>query len=171
MHPLIGSLLLAMAVAAAAWIAIVWRGISQRWLPADLRGAKLAMVERNVRIEMPFRLAGRPDRVYRLTTGVLVPVENKNRDDHLAYHTDIVQLSLQAWLLRRQGMRTASFGFVVINSRRTGRRLALRVALLDDRACLRVITRYFDVIEGRAAPVKSRGAKCRTCGHREICHG
>lgn len=181
MHTLIAFGLFGLAVAAAVWTALVWRGFTQVWLPEELKHAKVAMVEKNLRIDAPLPVVGRsgkrlrlpvvgrPDRVYRLESGLHVPVENKNRDGHWIYDTDIAQLSLQAWLLRQKGMETASFGFVAINSRRSGRRQALRVELLGDGECLRIIQRYLDVIEGRAVPTKSRGGKCNTCGHRSIC--
>ena len=171
MHTLIGLMFFGMAIAVAVWMLIVWRGFTQVWLPEELKAARVVMVEKNLWIDAPFPVVGRPDRVYRLPTGQHVPVENKNRDIDRVFDTDIAQLSLQAWLLRHKGFETAAHGYVAINNRRTRQRTAHRVELLDDSACVRIINRYLDVTEGRAQPRKSRGKKCNSCGHRIACHG
>lgn len=159
-----------LALAVAVWTALVWRGFTQTWMPEELKGAKLVLVEKNLWTDATFPVVGRPDRVYRLATGDHVPLENKNRDGHAVYETDIAQLSLQAWLLRQTGKATAAFGYVVINSRRTGQRKSIRVDLYGDTACEQIIQRYFDITEGRTVPRKSRGGKCKSCGHRQHCH-
>lgn len=160
-----------LAIALAVWLALVWRGFSQDWLPDELKDAKVAQVEKNLRADFPSHfITGRPDQVYRLPSGLHVPLENKNRDGHQVFETDTAQLSLQAYLLRLNGLQTAPFGYVAINSRRDGLRRAMRVDLRDDAYCERLIARYFDLIDGRAAPRKSRGRKCSTCGHRQPCH-
>lgn len=188
MHTLIGLIFFGMAIAVAVWMLIVWRGFTQDWLPDELKSARIALVEKNlwidaelpcgsgsgsgsfgVRVTVP--VVGRPDRIYRLDSGLHVPVENKNRDIDRVFDTDIAQLSLQAWLLRQKGMEAATYGYVAINNRRTRKRTSHRVELLDDASCVRIINRYLDVIEGRVEPRKSRGKKCNSCGHRIACHG
>lgn len=168
---IIGLVCWLMALALSLWVFLVWRGFTQDWLPDDLKAGRVVMVEKTLWVASPFAVVGRPDQVYRLLDGFHVPVENKNRDVHRVYETDIAQLSLQAWLLRRQGRPTAPYGYVAINSRQTGKRQAIRVDLGDDAYCERLITRYLDIIEGRAQARNSRGAKCRTCGHLSTCHG
>lgn len=169
MSNLASYILFALALVLAGWTFMVWRGFTQDWLPAELATAKVAQVEKNLFADAPFPVVGRPDQVYRLPDGLHVPLENKNRDHHRVYETDIAQLSLQAWLLRLNGLGTAPFGFVAINSRKTGERRAIRVALRDDAYCERLVARYLDIIERRAAPRKSSGRKCNTCGHRVEC--
>lgn len=188
---LISIVLFALAIGVAVWTLLVWRGFTQVWLPEELKAASLVLVEKNIVIDMSFPaigrrldqlgrgcdelgrsfgMVGRPDQVYRLANGDHVPLENKNRDDHRVYDTDIAQLSLQAWLLRQTGKPTASFGYVVINSRRTRQRKSIRVDLYADAVCVRIIQRYLDVTEGRAVAKKNRGGKCKSCGHRPECH-
>lgn len=167
---LISAVLFALAIGVAVWTLLVWRGFTQVWLPEELKGASLALVEKNIITDAPFPVVGRPDQVYRLANGDHVPLENKNRDDHRVYDTDIAQLSLQAWLLRQTGKPTASFGYVVINSRRTRQRKSIRVDLYADAVCVRIIQRYLDVTEGRTVAKKNRGGKCKSCGHRPECH-
>ncbi|MGP8438170.1 PD-(D/E)XK nuclease family protein [Paraburkholderia fungorum] len=188
MHTLIGLMFFSLAIAVAVWMLIVWRGFTQDWLPEELKTARVALVEKNLWIDadlprstgtgfgasrtyVSVPVVGRPDRIYKLSGGQHVPVENKNRDLDRVFDTDIAQLSLQAWLLRQKGFETASFGYVAINNRRTRQRTAHKVDLLDDAACVRIINRYLDVTEGRVEPRKSRGKKCNSCGHRIACHG
>lgn len=157
------------SVALAAYLFMVWRGLSQDWRPEALKRGRCVQVEQDLRVDEPFRIIGRPDQVYRLADGLHVPVDAKNRDHHRVYETDKAELSLQAWLLRRHGMPTAGYGYIAATNRRTGERRALKVDLGDDAYCERMIRRYFDLIEGRVAPRASRGAKCRTCGHASYC--
>lgn len=169
MNNLASYILFALALLLAGWTFMVWRGFTQNWLPPELVAGKVAQVERNLFIVAPFPVVGRPDQVYRLPDGQHVPLENKNRDDHRVFETDVAQLSLQAWLLRLNGLDTAPFGFVAINSRKTRVRRAVRVELRDDAYCEQLVSRYLDIIGRRATPRKSRGRKCNTCGHRPQC--
>lgn len=171
MSNLASYILFALALLLAGWTFMVWRGFTQNWLPSELAEGKVTHVERNLFINSPFPVVGRPDQVYRLADGLHVPLENKNRDDHRVYETDIAQLSLQAWLLRLNGLETAPFAFVAINSRRTRKRRAIRVELRDDAYCEQLVARYLDIIERRAKPHKSRGHKCNSCGHLSVCGG
>lgn len=159
----------AAAAGLAFWLFLIWRGFSQDWLPDELKAGTLIMVERNLKVSAPFRVIGRPDQVYRLKDRLHVPLENKNRDDHRVYDTDVAQLSLQAWLLRLNGMPTAPFGYVAINSRKTGVRKAIRVSLQDDAYCETLVRRYLAITAGQGEPRKVRGGKCKTCGHRDYC--
>ncbi|MCW5322886.1 hypothetical protein D5039_17545 [Verminephrobacter aporrectodeae subsp. tuberculatae] len=173
MTSLTSFILFSMAIPLAAWIFMVWRGFTQNWLPDELKAGKIVLVEKNLLANYPCTgdsLVGRPDQVCRLPSGLHVPLENKNRDDHRVFDTDIAQLSLQGWLLRRNGMHTAPFGYVAINNRKTGKRHAIRVDLRDDAYCEGLMGRYLDLIELRTMPRKSRGRKCNTCGHRAACH-
>ena len=169
MSNLASYILFALALVLAGWTFMVWRGFTQNWLPPELAAGTVAQVERNLFINAPFPVVGRPDQVYRLPDGLHVPLENKNRDAHRVYETDIAQLSLQAWLLRLNGLETAPFGFVAINNRKTRERRAMRVELRDDAYCEQLVARYIDLTERRAKARKSRGRKCDTCGHRSEC--
>lgn len=167
---IVSTMVFTLAIGVCVFSVLIWRGFSQDWLPEELKGASLVLVEVNLITDVPFRVVGRPDQVYRLANGDHVPVENKNRDDARVYDTDIAQLSLQAWLLRLTGRPTTSFGYVAINSQRIGKRKSIRVNLYPDAVCERIIRRYLDVTEGRVVAKKSIGGKCKFCGHRPICH-
>ncbi len=159
-----------LAAAGALWLWLAWGGVTQDWLPDELRAGKLVKVERGLHTDEPYPVVGRPDQVYRLADGLHAPVELKNRNSERVFQTDIAEISLRAWLLRRNGMQTGRYGWVAINNRTTRRRTAVRVELKDDGFCEQLIRRYVDLVEKRAVPVKSRGKKCETCGHAERCN-
>lgn len=169
MSNLASYILFVLALVLAGWIFTVWRGFTHNWLPPELALGKVTQVERNLFINTPFAIVGRPDQVYQLPGGLHVPLEYKNRNVRRVYETDIAQLSLQAWLLRLNGFETAPFGFVAIRNRKTNERRALRVELRDDAYCEQLVARYIDITKGRAKASKNRGNKCNTCGHRSEC--
>jgi hypothetical protein len=109
---LIAITFIALAAALAIWIFMVWRGMSQDWLPIELKTAKLVNVEEDLIVDEPFPVIGRPDQVYRLKNGLHVPLELKNRDQYRIYDTDVAEISLRAWLLRKNGKKTASYGYM-----------------------------------------------------------
>lgn len=166
----IGYVLILFSLLGITWLLIIKRGFTQNWKPEDLKSGRIVLVEKNLFTQWPFPVVGRPDQVYRLPDGTHIPVENKNRDSYRIYDTDIAQLSLQAWLMRRNSLPTAGHGYVVINNRKTGKRKALRVELLDDQNCEQMISRYILVISGKDTPRKNKGRKCRTCGHLAVCN-
>lgn len=165
------SLLCFLAAAALGWwLYMAWPGLSQDWLPDDLKAGRLVRVEEDLTADEPEPVIGRPDQVYRLTTGLHVPVELKNRDSFTVYDTDIAEVSLRAWLLRKNGMDTAGHAYVVINNRKTGKRQAQSVELGDDAFCEKLIRRYIDLIAGHATPNMAHQGKCKSCGHRSRCY-
>jgi CRISPR-associated exonuclease Cas4 len=145
------------------------RGLSRSWLPEELRSAELVLIEENLRTTVPYRVVGRPDQVFKRADGIHIPLENKNRDVDRVYETDRAELSLQAWLLRRLGMRTADYGYVAIGIRGASKRVVRRVELMSDAQCASLIERHIAVVSGASKPRKSRGAKCKTCGHAQAC--
>lgn len=158
-----------LTIVAVYWIFLSWHRVSRDWRPAELKAGRVVMIEKDLRMNRPYPVTGRPDQVYQLANGLHVPVEGKNRDTYHVYDTDIAQLSLQAWLLRHNGMPTAKHGFVAINHRQTGKRRAIKVRLMDDECCSNLVERYLDVIECRVLPEKKFGPKCKACGHQMIC--
>lgn len=168
----IGSLIcFALAAGIAAWVAMIWRGLSQDWLPDELKAGKVVAVEEDLTADEPFAVIGRPDQVFKVRTGQHVLVELKNRDSHRVYDTDVAEISLRAWLLRRNGQETASYGYIAVNQRSTGKREAIKVDLKSDEFCEKLIARYIEILEGRSWPRKARGPKCKSCGHATRCAG
>ena len=170
MTPYASLALLATLILATLWL-LRWSGrASRNWRPDALHDAKLIMVERDLYTRSPYPIAGRPDQVFQLPDGQLVPVEFKTRNHHRVYETDIAELSLQAWLLRQNGRRTANHAYVAISNRDTRRRVAVRVTLWDTDRCEATIARYLALIAGEAVPRPCAPNKCGGCGHRARCH-
>lgn len=164
----------AAAAMAAAFVLVLRtllrrRALHRKWLPQELRRAKLFNVERTIYIDKPYPIAARPDRVYRLPSGRLSPVEFKTRAHHTVWETDRAQLSLLAWMLRHQGHSTSPSGWVVTESLDGKTRKTHRVELWDDHQCHQIAMRHRDLIRRRARPQASPGPKCRSCGHKDVC--
>lgn len=152
-------------IASILWLALRSRRITEDWLPPELAAARLALIEKDLFCERPFRLAGRPDRVYVHQSGIMTPLEFKNRERFVTYQTDVAELSLQAWLLRRKGKRTSAYGYVTVRQRSTGIHRCLRVSLMSDKACEALIRRYQDVCSGRVEPQPCPPRRCGSCRH------
>lgn len=168
---IIGSIIVILLILAIAGGSNGGRAVrdNKGWLPGALVGAELVFVEKKFFINAPFRVIGKPDQVYKRVDGKYVPVEYKTRGKPQVYETDVAQLSLQAWVLRRAGMFTAEDAFVVISNKASGRREAVPVRLRDDAWCEALIRRHIDVVSGKVAPTRSGGSKCRSCGHAGRC--
>lgn len=149
-----------------------WVGYHPRrsdWRPPELANAKIVLVEQDLFTRYPYAIAGRPDQVYQLSSNHVVPVEYKTRSHFAPYKTDVAELSLQAWLMRRNGMKTANHGYVTIQQRETGQRKAIPVTLWSDDRCHALIERYLAIREGRATPRKANNGRCKGCGHSRYC--
>ena len=153
----------------AGYVYMVWGGLKEEWRPPELRNARLIMVEKDLFTQAPYPIAGRPDQVFKLRNGRLMPVEYKNRDYFRVHQTDIAEISLQAWLLRRHGKRTAEYGYIAIRHRKTHERRAMPVQLMDDAACEALIQRYLSIIEGTRVAQRCEPPKCKGCGHYRYC--
>ena len=146
------------------------RGI---WCPELLLNAQLVYAEKDfsvkLKCEFKGRITGRPDQVFRLKNGQHIPVEYKTRMHFQIYNTDIAQLSFYAFLLRRNGLETASYGYTVIENRLTRERNTLKVELWNDDWVIKTLMRYEALAKG-ATPSFSFTPKCLGCVHKERCH-
>ncbi|QXP89498.1 PD-(D/E)XK nuclease family protein [Methylococcus capsulatus] len=138
------------------------------WLPPELRGARLVAVEQDLTSRDP-PLAGRPDQVYRLPDGRYVPLEYKTRERFVLHETDAAQLSLEGFLLRRNGFPTAPFGVIAVKRRGGGETRAVKLKLADDSRCMDWILRYRDLVRRRAEPEAADDGRCKRCGHAGRC--
>lgn len=145
------------------------------WLPNELKAGKLVMVEQDSTAHSSFNdnlISGRFDRVYEVVVGgvkYLVPADLKNRDNTRVFETDIAEVSLQAWMLRRNGHKTLKHGYIFIKNRIDGSIYPKRVALFDDDRCFQMISRYFNLVSHRVEPKKANSAKCTGCSHAKRC--
>lgn len=148
---------------------MLWRRRRSDWRPHELQRGRIVMIEETLHVEHPYRIVGRPDQVVQLADGLHVPVDAKNRNRFQVYPTDVAELSLQAWMLRRRGLATAAHGYLAVTDRQTKERRALRVELGDDRYCERLIERFLLLIDGRVTARRMSGPKCASCGQRARC--
>lgn len=145
------------------------------WLPPELHHARVAAVEKDMDCQVEIqghgrvRVHGRPDQVYQLPNGLYVPLELKNRNSPHVQKTDADQLTLQAWMLRKNGYQTAAFGVVVFRSWDTGKRRPVIVQLGGDVYSHSLIERYFGITSGMIAPSKANDRRCNSCGHAQKC--
>lgn len=167
-----GILAIAM-LAIAAWL--IWRAHHNRepdrhgWENLELRTSDLVHIERDLvgALEDGTWLYGRPDRVYRTKQGKHIPVEYKTRKKPVVYRSDVAQLSLQAWLLHKNGYAPAEHGYVVAET--PNGRHAMQIKLYGPRQCEELIRRYQAVISGNERPKAERGKRCAGCGHLQRC--
>lgn len=136
--------------------------------PPEVRNGSLIMVEQTLKGEFPRPFHGKPDRAYEFK-GLHFPVDLKSHARNTAYRGDIEQLSLYAELLRQNGYRTASFGFILNKARGSETSEWIRVNLLDQKAINQIFIRYDRLGQSNYLPKPSRGPKCRTCGQAANC--
>jgi CRISPR-associated exonuclease Cas4 len=143
------------------------------WRPDALKDATLICAETDYvgTFEGSFHshVMGRPDQVYRLPSGLYLPVEFKTRERWQVYATDRAQLSLYAFLLRQNGFMTATYGYLIIQNRHTKERHTLQVDLYDDAWVRQTFERYGQIING-APPLFEFTPKCAGCAHQPRCH-
>jgi CRISPR/Cas system-associated exonuclease Cas4 (RecB family) len=162
-------LILLVVIALIIWALRVSRHDDQdEGLTID-KSADLIFKEKPLYAESPWRVSGRPDRIYRLPNRLHFPLEFKTRDHYRIYETDVAQLSLQAWLLRENGYPTVSYGYLVIKNRKTHNKKTIKVSLQNTTYCNQLMQRHLDLIEHRQTPRKSYGLKCEKCGHKPLC--
>ncbi len=143
--------------------------ITESWLPGELHRAQLQIVETTYKTEHPYRIAAKPDRAYRLPSGELVLVELKTRPGIRIFDTDIAELSLQAWVLRSLGERVKDHAYVAVLKHTSSRPKPVRVRLMDDKACLKLIERCLELKTGVSRPGANPGKHCLTCAYQSEC--
>lgn len=156
------TLLVLMAVGAGVYFYLLLKR-ERSFLPEHLRSAKLVMSEKDIACSF---LHGRLDRAYRYQ-GQLVLLEFKTRSNPVVYPSDIAELSLQAWILKQNGHKVSSVGYVVIVQPK--KQSVRRVDLLSEVQCLNLYNRYFALKNNPSLAKKANNAKCKTCGFQAIC--
>ncbi|MBN9206183.1 PD-(D/E)XK nuclease family protein [Methylibium petroleiphilum] len=139
------------------------------WLPPELKGQRLAYVERTFRSDGDVQVVARVDRAYRNGAGVITLVELKSRTTDRVWSADIVELSAQRVALAGEtGEPVAGIGWVVVQS--AVGRTAHRVSLLSQDAVHDLVSRRADLLAGVALPryPATRGL-CASCAYRRRC--
>lgn len=151
------------------------RKYAKQWMPISLQEATIVTVEEltSHAVSIPgygnVTIAGRPDSIYQSPDGRHFPVEYKTRRQADVRESDIIQLSLQAWSLRRNGLPTADYGFVVFETGKARTRISRRVRLRGDYDCQAWVERYIRLITTNAIAKRARDGRCRSCAHARSC--
>lgn len=176
------------AIAAAGTLWVVWlcrrrarrrRGAAydtgeRQHMPDELAHGKLLLSETRIITDSPRPLGARVDQVFLAPQGYLVPVETKRRQGRRVYAYDVIELSVQAVILRRgkTGLKrypVANWGWVRA-VRRNQKPQYIRAHLLGDQELVALYERYQDLRKGRATPDASGvRAICRKCAYAQKC--
>ena len=144
----------------------------RQFQPAEIANGVLVLSEHYLRCDMPRRFGARVDQVYLTPDGMLVPVDTKTGYRRVVRREDLVELSVQAAVLRHSGSRpagkVATWGYV--RKVAPGRNpVYLRTQLLTDRELVEIYDRYW-LVDGGAAAIPTRDpANCRYCPIAETC--
>lgn len=125
--------------------------------PAVLEGALLFLNEQPIHISSPLKVHGRVDQVFKTPTGILVPIDTKNRDSILAFESDKIQLSIYGMILRHKGFKVSDNGYVRIPNK--GNPVYIPVKLGDDEYVARHVAAYKAIKMGKIIPM----CKCGKC--------
>jgi CRISPR/Cas system-associated exonuclease Cas4 (RecB family) len=173
------TLILAVGLIGLVAAAIYWRSLRhQRWLdqenmPAILAQARLVYSEKYLRIRRPQALCGVVDQVYKLANSTLCPIDTKTRNYLRVFESDIIQLSVYAYILRHRRRwfmrpRVTPFGFIRIQL--PNKVHYAKVTLYDDENVTRLVSRYKTLQAGKRAPQHSQNpAFCRQCAYLGAC--
>ena len=158
-------------LALALWRASIRIRSDTSWLPRDLRHAELAYVEKMFRAIQPFSLVAKVDRGYRTAAGVIVLVELKTRHVNRPYFSDIIELSAQRIAVQSQtGESVALYGYVLIQRRHGGRKVAHRVSLLHVEEVMALAQRREAILSGHATPECTAYKElCKQCAFQQQC--
>lgn len=144
-------------------------------MPSELAQGKLLLSEQTFRIEQPARLVAKVDQVFLSPAGQVILMETKTRYRHKAYLYDILELSIQALVLRysdrkplqQQSIAEYAYVRVVAPDRRP---VFLKVKLLTEAAVIAWYRRYHLIISRREEPRPATDPKsCLKCPHRTGC--
>lgn len=156
---------------AAAWLLWrTWRSPSRHrsdldWLPTELYDAKLVWSEKAFRCHEPVRMAVRIDRAYRAPDSELFLIEFKRRAECRLYLSDVVELSVQRYVLQRAGQVVSQRAYVVVVLEDGTRSRAMPVDLESESQVERRAARLVALREGRASPSGALHAgACASCG-------
>lgn len=148
----------------------------RQFQPPEIANGTLVLSEQYLRCDVPRRLGARADQVYRTPEGMLVPVDTKTGYRRVVRREDLVELSVQAAVLRhssspdRPAGRVATWGY--LRKVAPGRNpVYLRTPLLSDRELVDLYDRYWQVNAGARAIPTLDPANCRHCPVATSCVG
>ena len=151
-------------------LAAIWRSTrrQEKWLPHQLQGATLAFTEMKF-VSKRLALGAKVDRVYKTPDLGHHVLEFKTRGRPIAYRSDLIQLSVQAAVLRDLGYRVANTGWIGCINDDDSTITPVPVQLLSEVEIVDLRARYEAIRTRRVAGHMSISKRCNTCGQRKHC--
>lgn len=143
--------------------------------PAEIASGELVLSEHYLRCDAPRKLGARVDQVYRTREGILVPVETKVRYRREVRPDDVIELSVQASVLRNTRStakprgEVATWGYVRVAPADGATVTYLKTTLLDDASLARLYERHFELLGGATARSANNPRTCAHCPKRAQC--
>lgn len=172
-----------LAVCLFAGLAVVWlmggaltsrrrRQGGHEWLPVRLAERELVWSEKTFRCEAPIPMVARIDRAYLSDSRQLTLVDFKRRAAARTYQSDVVELSVQRYVMQKAGHPVSRHAYLVVVPSGGGRSRALPVELEDARTIERRIARWSALMAEDVPPERTANLTlCRRCGHVDRCTG
>lgn len=137
-------------------------------MPAELSEGQLIRSEHYIRTEVPRKMHGTLDQLYRVLSGLHVLVDSKTRDKHQVFMKDIVQVSVYRVILIRTGVRMADYAYFRVVTP-DGIEYHKRT-LLDEAQVIEEFDRTQTLINGKATPSNAQHkAMCMSCPQQINC--
>lgn len=137
-------------------------------MPAELSEGQLIRSEHYIRTEVPRKMHGTLDQLYRVLSGLHVLVDSKTRDKHQVFMKDIVQVSVYRIILIRTGVRMADYAYFRVVTP-DGIEYHKRT-LLDEAQVIEEFDRTQTLINGKATPSNAQHkAMCMSCPQQINC--
>ncbi|MCB2425743.1 hypothetical protein [Methylophaga pinxianii] len=137
-------------------------------MPAELSEGQLIRSEHYIRTEVPRKMHGTLDQLYRVLSGLHVLVDSKTRDKHQVFMKDIVQVSVYRVILIRTGVRMADYAYFRVVTP-DGIEYHKRT-LLDEAQVIDEFDRTQTLINGKATPSNAQHkAMCMSCPQQINC--
>jgi len=165
-------LLIVISIFIIGIISTIVEFISKYITPREIRKGEVFLSEDYIQTDIPVKLNGKPDFVYKNRNNLLTVVEVKNRANPIIYESDIIQMSTYATILKNSNdftdYRVNPNGIMCfINN---GNQTYKKVSLLSDRKIIKLHNRYLNIMKGsniaKKAPHKGL---CKYCGFKKEC--
>lgn len=137
-------------------------------MPRELSDAQLIRSEYYIRTEVPRKMHGTLDQLYKMVSGLYVLVDSKTRDKHQVYNKDIVQVSVYRIILSHIGLKMADYAYFRVVTP-AGVEYIKR-NLLTETQVIEEFDRTQALINGKARPSNAQHkAMCISCPQQINC--
>lgn len=137
-------------------------------MPTELSDGQLIRSEYYIRTEVPRKMHGTLDQLYRVMSGLHVLVDSKTRDKHQVFLKDIVQVSVYRVILTRIGMKMADYAYFRVVTP-DGVQYIKR-NLLNEAQVIEEFDRTQALMNGKATPSNAQHkAMCISCPQQINC--